>query len=63
MGWMLDSDPQPGRIVHHPRHNPGYANHTIRLIDKDLTVIILTDNSFEPPDGLSKDLIAAFGGH
>jgi CubicO group peptidase (beta-lactamase class C family) len=62
MGWMLDSDPQLGRIVHHTGHNPGYANHIIRMIDKDLTIIILTNRDFEPLDALSKDLIAAFAG-
>lgn len=58
MGWMLDSDPQLGRIV----HNPGYANHIIRMIDRDLTIIILTNNNFGRLDAVSKDLIAAFGG-
>ena len=62
MGWMLDSDPQLGRIVHHTGHNPGYANHIIRMIDKDFTIIILSNNNFEPLDALSKDLIAALGG-
>ena len=61
MGWMLGSDPQLGRIVRHTGHNPGYANHIIRMIDKDFTIIILTNNNFEPLDALSKDLIAALG--
>lgn len=62
MGWKLGNDPQLGRIVHHTGHNPGYANHIIRLIDKDLTIIILTNNNFEPLDALSKELLAALGG-
>ncbi len=62
MGWMLDSDPQLGRIVHHTGHNPGYANHIIRMIDKDLILLLLTNRDFEPLDALSKDLIAAFAG-
>lgn len=62
MGWMLDSDPQLGRIVDHTGHNPGYANHIIRMIDKDLIILLLTNRDFEPLDALSKDLIAAFAG-
>lgn len=61
-GWMLGRDPVLGRIARHTGHNPGYANHIIRFIDKDITIIVLTNNDFGPLNDLSTDLIAAVGG-
>ena len=44
-GWKLNNDPK-NKIVSHSGSNPGYKTKIIRLIDKEKTIIILSNNDF-----------------
>ena len=45
-GWILRSDSAFGKIVYHTGDNPGYSTQILRYIDKNKTVILLSNNSF-----------------
>jgi CubicO group peptidase (beta-lactamase class C family) len=43
-GWQLKTDDKNGKTVFHTGDNPGYQTIIVRHIEKDKTVIILTNN-------------------
>ena len=55
-GWMLDENPEAGKIVWHNGDNPGYKTIIIRLIDQDKTIIILCNNAHEKFKSLSEEI-------
>lgn len=46
-GWMLRPVTPWGRAVMHTGDNPGYATQILRYLDKDRTVIVLSNNAYK----------------
>jgi CubicO group peptidase (beta-lactamase class C family) len=44
-GWELSSDTVLGNYVHHSGDNPGYQTYLIRYIEKNMTVIVLSNHA------------------
>ena len=44
-GWVLETDPALGKVVHHSGGNPGYNTHIVRYIDRNRTIIMLCNNA------------------
>ena len=55
-GWMLKQDPAMGKIVHHTGDNPGYKTHIIRYIEKNKTIILLSNNAHEKFEAVIKEI-------
>ena len=43
-GWELGTYRSRGEVVRHSGNNPGYSTHILRFLDKDMTVILLSNN-------------------
>jgi CubicO group peptidase (beta-lactamase class C family) len=46
-GWELGTYQNHGEVVRHSGSNPGYSTHIIRFVDKDMVVILLSNNEHE----------------
>jgi CubicO group peptidase (beta-lactamase class C family) len=55
-GWMLRAHPQSGKIVYHTGDNPGYENRFVRYIDKQKTLIILSNNAYDNLESLIQQI-------
>src|SRR5690606_16214697 len=44
-GWMITDHKALGKIVKHTGDNPGYRTQLVRCLDKNKTIIILSNNS------------------
>jgi CubicO group peptidase (beta-lactamase class C family) len=44
-GWQLQPNTPFGRVVEHSGDNPGYKTHIIRYIDKNKTIVLLSNNA------------------
>lgn len=57
-GWDLADGKALGRIVMHTGDNPGYATRIVRYIDRNKTIIILSNNAFTGQAELVKKIEA-----
>jgi CubicO group peptidase (beta-lactamase class C family) len=54
-GWTLETSPI-GKVVRHSGDNPGYKTHIVRYIDKNRTIILLSNNAHERFDEVLKEI-------
>lgn len=55
-GWELSDDPVLGPFVHHAGDNPGYQTYVIRYLNKNITVIVLSNLALPPFEKVVVDI-------
>jgi CubicO group peptidase (beta-lactamase class C family) len=60
-GWELKNNRALGKVVRHSGSNPGYATHIVRFIDKDKTIVLLSNNEAEQFNEILDGIIGLLG--
>lgn len=58
-GWSLEVHPSLGKVVRHSGSNPGYNTHIVRYIDRNRTIIMLSNNAHAKFNELLKEIEVA----